>query len=237
LPEQAETWGFPDIEFEEFYPQQSPTQTYLPLLKDILKDKKTGYYEQTYTSKFYDRVNFVPEHVLPYLATLLSPLHRKLRCGYCGIDPAMFSLFAQMWKRFGFTGEVMLFKVTEDIKPLESMVQSILGYTASVCDLADIDEKAELLIFDVGNLGTWEYQKRVRAESWEKEVMIYLNTLARKERKEMQYGKTRMRKYVIINSVCTEIEHYAQKYLAAVRTPFGSHVRHGYVVLPEKQAG
>jgi len=236
IPEQAENWGHPNVDFEEFRPHESPTEMYASVLKGILKHSEPVVFEQGYTNKTWDKVYRKATHVLPYLATLIAPLHKKLVCGYCGNDPEMFALFAELWKRFGFTGKIVLFKPEQSMQSLLEVGRKTLGYTPALLDWHEIDTQSELLIFDVGNMGLLEdYKSVMQAKIWKNVVATQIASLAQKEIRDIRQGNHRMRKYVIINGVGTEPERLADKYLAATKTPFGTHIRHGYVVPPLTQ--
>ena len=225
IPEQRDTWGCPDEEIEEIRLGRDNSTTYVSALRAAIGEPLTEPYQALYTGAEYGKSKYDPRHVLPFLADLFVCSPRNTNIGWIGRPNEMLRMFAEVWHRLGFTGRVLV----DDSLAQETTLNSII----EPADTAAILARADAFVFD---FPTPDSRDEVADGDGDDRQTIrllrgFLPKIVRAEHKRLR-GGVPLRQVIAINAINNDQESFVIGFVAAGLTPFGTRMRHGYVLPP-----
>ena len=228
LPKQACTWGCPNDEIEEVTLRGSTSSVYITALEDsigapMLEPAVVGYQSETYNKTDYD-----PRHVMPFLADLFAASPRDSSVGWYGGRVDTLGIFAKVWTKLGLKGAIYCDeKLKNDLTFPDIEVKFV---SAGV-----ILDRANAFIFDFGParnhggvLRDSETDERIK-----KTLTRSLKNVAIEERIRLKEKKPG-RRVIGLNVVHNSFETLFRGHVGVSLTPFSTRLRHGYV-LPDPE--
>ena len=236
VPEQMETWGFPDISFEEVRIAPDLSSHFVKAMQGIIPPFKDR--EYTIAAVSDDSGNdfrHATYHVVPYLANYIDTMPRDSAIAYVGTRRQSYEAFRKMWSALGCTGTIYIV----------DLFAERLGLTGGTDPQVEIlsDEafvsKADLFVFDYAppsltdELGpptdhyvnTWVSTEDDNLALYEI-GRIFARVTAREP---WTRSKGSPRKFLVVHVQNTYYEAFVGGRVMAMYTPFSSRVRHGYV--------
>ena len=150
LPEQAKSWGCPNDEIEEIRLTGESASAYVRALKGQVGEGQSTSPVVAYVGENYNKADYDPRHVLPYLADMFVCCERKTNLAWFGARTDMLARFAGFWKALGFTGDILVdgglvreAGLATTHQAVETSVDVLLG-------------KADAFVFDFGPVSEGE---------------------------------------------------------------------------------
>lgn len=109
LPEQRGEWGCAGDDIEEVSLLRPASRAYVGAIEAAIPEPLKAPLEAGYEfTQYWDRIDYDPRHVLPFLLDLLICAPRDLRIAYFGAHKAMFDLLRGALRRTGFEQELLV---------------------------------------------------------------------------------------------------------------------------------
>src|SRR5262249_45357071 len=108
IPEQAQNWGCALDEIEEIRLTHQRSRAYVSALKKQIGNGLAAPPVVSYTSQSYNKTDYDPRHLLPFLADLFICLEKDTNVAWFGARPQTLNLFSGFWRRLRFTGRIMV---------------------------------------------------------------------------------------------------------------------------------
>lgn len=236
LPGQEGRWGLAEERVEEFrLGEGGHTPAYRRVLDTLVPPLTTAYAEWQYGEGGFNNLDYVPEHVLVYLADLLACFDPDADLLYAGCRPRLWTLVKAAWTAMGRRGRLRLLDGFGWLDPTVPTIpwDEVRDDTAPVLiefGLASADDPALAGDEAPSHGSTWNTADADRLTA----VRMTLETLIASEsrRPADQTGR-----YVIaVNAIHNTFEGLINGRLTITFTPFTSRVRHGWVVRPQPPA-
>lgn len=220
IPSQAGSWGCIGDEIEEIRLSQTPARTYVRALRKAIGHPLDSPKIVEYAAETYNRVDYDPPHLLPFLADMFVPMPRHMNVAWYGARPQMLTLFAKVWKRLDFAGKILLDQPALAPDTASTAISSVAEQTA----LAD----ADAFVFDFGGLPS----SAERPSAMEQAVSSLHRSFRRAVRaeRERQSSGAVPRRMIALNAINNQYESWFCGSVAAAATPFSTHMRHGFVL-------
>ena len=106
IPAQAATWGCADDDIEEVRLEGNFSQFYVKALQTAIGRSLDRPMIANYRGDSYNKVDYDPRHILPFLADMFLASPRTINVGWYGARAETLSLFARVWRDCGFTGRI-----------------------------------------------------------------------------------------------------------------------------------
>lgn len=210
IPEQRATFGLPDIAFEEIDLRNPTGRRYVAALDSMGLVPAKAPYSASYVTDSYNRHDYEPAHIVPYVLDLLSSLRPDARIAYAGAKSQTRQLLDQGIA--GLLPEAERFAVSHG---------DVLGLSGSrempVTDWLQAD--ADIYVFEIASLTTSVDEERARSV----EVMSLFQQLT-------HTSKPKPVRIVAINAIHNVFEQLVTSAVNCTPTPFSTRVRHGYLV-------
>ena len=223
LPEQQDTWGCANDEIEEIRISTDTISTYVASLRSVIGNPLEVAPVVAYTSESYDKVDYDPRHILPYLVDLFAAAPKNVVVAWYGLRRPALEMFATVWRSLGFTQPILINAAFP--------VGAIVPGTMPVDTLA-MHERAGAFIFDCGS--TSHSPSAVNGADEQKSIRGAFLATIRAERSRLVEG-AEPRRIVCLNAIHTAFEELVRDYLGAGVTPFSTRMRHGFVLPPLKE--
>lgn len=238
LPEQAESWGAPDVEIEELRFPPGRQVGFATALEPILGPMPKPVYEALYTEATFNQLTYPARHVLPYLADQLSTYPRDITLAYAGLNDTLRDLLVKLWRAMGFTGEILVLDDTAGVKPGCTSIAATAEPGYLVADVARLASQADLFIFDYGveDGADWPvkvFHPKANPKSqallpWIKALQATSLEVAAAERVRATQGLP-PRRMILVNTINTEFAGMFGHVVAQTVTPYCTRVRHGFI--------
>ena len=108
VPQQAASWGCAGDAIEEVRIDADPASVYVQALREVIGEPLAAPKIVTYAGETYNKVDYDPPHLMPFLADMFVSMPRSMNVGWYGARDETLRLFAAIWARLGFTGKVLL---------------------------------------------------------------------------------------------------------------------------------
>ena len=108
IPEQAQSWGCANDEIEEIRLTGQSASTYVTALRRQIGERQSLPPVVAYIGENYDKTDYDPRHVLPYLADMFVCCEKQTNLGWFGTRREMLARFSGFWKELGFTGDILV---------------------------------------------------------------------------------------------------------------------------------
>lgn len=224
LPEQRESWGCAADAIEEISLIKPVTRVYLGALEAAIPEPLRSPLEASFEyTQHWDRIDYDPRHVLPFLIDMLVCAPRDLRVSYFGGHQAMFKLLRIALQQIGFEKGVTVSRENAER----------LGLSPEDPSVAAVDEvfEADIFIFDCVTMEGKAVSDQMSASNaaMVDSLVRSFERLVDAERKRIDDRSGAPRQVVMINAIENRFETLVRKYLDYARTPFSSRLRHGFV--------
>jgi hypothetical protein len=219
VPRQAAYWGCADDAIEEVHLAANPASVYVQALRNVIGDPLTVPPVVKYSGETYNKVDYDPRHLMPFLADMFVSIPRNSNLAWYGARAETLRLFARMWEKLGFTGRILM---EQALIPQDDTTSAIRRVST-----AEILTEADVLLFDFGGLprsGPTAAIDPVRETLRES-----FRRLIRDERRRLSAGM-KARRVIALNAINNEYEGFVCGAVAAAATPFATHMRHGFVL-------
>lgn len=209
LPMQRDSWGLPQEQLEDFKlaPVESPALA--EALARFMPQGGAAPYEAPYIAA--ECVPCPKEHMQVYLADILCSFPRNLVAGYIGEDDALYAGFAQVWRGLGFKGDVRRFAHGQELE------KTALPCGLFVAGYPPVDEAHV-----------------AEGRAVHDRVLAILEQLFLIEQEKMKDIHHTPRKFIVLNGGQRAVANLMARYTNAQENPFGTRIRHGYVVAARK---
>lgn len=210
IPEQRATFGLPDIAFEEIDLRNPTGRRYVAALDSLGLEPATAPYGASYVTDSYNRHDYEPAHIVPYVLDLLSSLRPDARIAYAGAKSQTRQLLDQ--------GISSLLPEAERLAVSHSGVLGLSG--SREMPVAEwLKAEADIYVFEIGSPTAPVDEERARSV----EVMSLFQQLT-------HTSKSRPVRIVAINAIHNVFEQLVTSAVNCTPTPFSTRVRHGYLV-------
>ena len=85
-----------------------PASVYVQALREVIGEPLAAPKIVTYTGETYNKVDYDPPHLMPFLADMFVSMPRTMNVGWYGARDETLRSFAAIWQRLGFTGKILL---------------------------------------------------------------------------------------------------------------------------------
>lgn len=227
IPEQAAIWGCPDDTIEEVRLRRAPSFDYVRGLRTAIEAPMERPTLVAYNASTYDKTDFDPRHVLPFLADSFVPAPRQWSVAWEGAGQDMLALFHALWTEMAFTGSILVEPWSAHLLRLDELKK------VEVVERSALEARANVFVFDFGKPSAEPRSSGfVRPGLLDERVLgevrgAFLD-LAHGELKRILRGEAH-RRFIAIGALHNEYEQLFHRHVGAASTPFGTRVRHGFV--------
>jgi hypothetical protein len=228
LPDQRHCWGCADDIIEEIRLGNPRTTGYRRALQSLVAPLDRDFTETYYTTATYDRCDYDPQHVLPFLADLLNHLPRDVRLAWCGLRGDMFELVRELWGALGFCRPIAVHhSVAEYLLPTSRAQAESRAHH-------DWLTEADLFGFEFGRRGPRNMDEGMVIGAGEAPprgiVEAVFAAAVEHERLRRVANPTALpRRFIGVDCIHNHMEEVFGAHIGATLTPFGSRLRHGFV--------
>ncbi len=221
VPEQAETWGCPDAYIED-YRFDGTNEKYLTALGSAIGAPLEKPYQARYASEAYDKVEYDPRHVLPFLIDIFSAAPRSMKVAWLGRRTQTLEMFAKLWTSLGFTSPVMIQPDTKNTPaPVGTRIEPD----------AQLFEEAESFIFEFDGRAN-PAERKTEIDARRIALSPFLKAVT-SEHERMRADQPPTRRFIGLNAIHNSFEGIFKAYVGASATPFSSRIRHGFALPPQ----
>ncbi len=227
IPEQAKTWGCADDEIEEIRLTGQSASAYVRALKGQIGERQSTPPVIAYVGENYNKTDYDPRHVLPYLADMFVSCERRTNLAWFGTRPDMLARFSGFWRDAGFTGDIL---VDGSLVSKHGLANSP---RALPVDFDTIISNADVFVFEFGPIAN----KGDAIAGLPREMAQLMNRAllqtVRAEHRRSHHGKS-SRQVIAINAINNIFESTITTHMSIALTPFSTRMRHGFVLPPMK---
>ncbi|MEZ6139791.1 MAG: hypothetical protein R3B84_04390 [Zavarzinella sp.] len=236
LPDQRDTWGLPNEQFEEIILTPGYETRFHRMLGAIQTKNDAEYYEFTFRKETYNNMSYVPDHILPYVAEQLTTVDTRQDVVYVGNNKLMAQKLELAYPMLNPGRQCRSYR-TSDLKLSECQPEKLLEKTPGI------------LIIDFGFEKSRQdpdlYPNQLSQAQFQQldELKEFFESFVAAERKLATKISQPRTKVIVINAIHCFIEHFVSEHLSFTHTPLSSRTRHGYVLpsplsdfLPARQA-
>lgn len=243
LQEQADHWGCIDQAIEEIrLDEKRSHHVFMNLFNALAGSEVKNQIESTYLPITYDRGDYDSSKVILFLSDLFTNLPKDWSVGWFGFRDDTLQLFHRSWMLFEFSGKILVDQETK--KSLNSETASL--EKVSFRSRNELLSSADIFVFDFGIYrinGIHEFSDNdsCSQHSSSFEQMAYtlkdsfLNAVS-EEWIRIKKSSLPLRRIIGVNPMHNQFDRLFHSFIASAGTPFGTHLRHGYVdFLPENE--
>jgi len=236
LPGQRDHWGCRDTAVEEIRLAPDGAHPYRDLLRSVVAPLEREYTESSFTPRSFDSYDYEPGHVLPFIADLLKSHDRDASLAWCGARADMFDLVCQAWRLLGFRNPILVDEANSAV---------VGGRPPGAWQIASRGEwlrRADLLVFEFGRAGTTapgaggSELTATGLNALQSVRAGFLDAVAA-ERSRLSDAAAAPRRFIGINCIHNSMEGLFSAHIGITRTPFSSHLRHGFLLRPSAISG
>ena len=221
---QRENWGCAKDNVEEISLITHVTRAYLGALETAIVEPLQSPLETGFTyPELWDKIDYDPRHILPFLLDIFVCAPRDQRIGYFGGYKAMFDLLRDALRRIGFERPVLVTQgnasrlgLSEE-DPSAGTLEQVFEANIFVFDCVTMEGKAVSAQMNAANAAMID------------DLVESFYRLVDAERETARSRSGPPRRVVMINAIENRFEALVRKYLDYARTPFSSRLRHGFV--------
>jgi len=227
LPEQANTWGWPELDIEEIrLDRDTSYERFVAGLSSALEPSTVPYSSTSLEWQLYSDLTYDLPHTLPFVCDQVLTYPRDTAIMLVAARAEFVSLFTKAWRSMGFTGPILL--------PSECDGMAIDPTGVRRGKFSDLILLADLFIFEFG-LATQRPDEAVRAGRLEgpsdKRALRVVSKLfglaAATEEETRPAGRKLPRRFIGINVIYNKYWPLFTDHIAANINPFCSQVLAG----------
>jgi hypothetical protein len=222
IPEQADSWGCPGDHIEEIRLASSSSRLYMRVVRHVVGAPLAEPTEAHYRPESYDKVDYDPQHLLPFLIDIFINAPRDWNIAWFGRSRDTLNRFTRAWQELGFTGHLL---IDQEIAPflMERAFDPVVTR-----DRAGILAEADAFIFDFGLADIAATDNEMSAHRIEIKLVQSFAALMKAEEERTQSGNA-PRRIVTLNTIHNRFERMVVSCIAAAATPFSTRIRQGYI--------
>src|SRR5579863_8834600 len=221
IPEQADIWGCAGDSVEELRLTNRSASFYVQGLRSAIGAPLTAPKIVQYSQQTFDKVDYAPQHILPFLADMFASMPRDINVAWHGLRQDALILFARIWETLDFSGKILV----DRAQPLAHTRAPAISERCSEEVLTD----AGAFIFDFGGVPSLT---NAAGQPITDLRSTFLQVI-RAERNRLLHSDV-LRRIIALNAINNEHEWFVCGLVAAAATPFATHMRHGFVLPPKK---
>jgi hypothetical protein len=223
IPYQANTWGCADDEIEEINLKTNPAQVYVKALRETIGDPLTKPRFAHYVGSTYDKVDYDPPHIMPFLADLFFSAARNFNLTWYAEQTETLYLFASIWQKLGFTGKIMV----DDSVVEKDLRDANVHFVPKATALAE----ADVFVFDFRSAvrGSLSCEGLNRGPDPSKDLRVMFTHVVKYERERNIAGK-RPRRIISLNAIHNRFENFVRHRVAIAYSPFSGRMRNGFIM-------
>lgn len=226
LPHQKDNWGLIGEKLEEIRLDKAREENLRAALDRVSPTRATAPLVSPYISN--DLLACPPEHLKPYIADIMYSFPRDSVIGYCGTDKVLFTAFHEVVRALQFTGPIYLIGRAQDRD-----FRKIGGETFDCLTLEEADAQCSMFVGDYRPLNVDDL---IEDTFQNQRMLAVLQQLMILERKRAEKKEHTPRKFIVLNGVQHPVALLLQRYTNMQENPFGTRIRHGFVVPPKQSA-
>ncbi len=143
IPNQAETWGWPDVEIEEVrLDRETSYERFTAGLGLAIKPATVPFTHTSCEWHLFDDLTYDLPHTLPFVCDQVLTYPRTTAVMLAATRPAFVESFATAWRGMGFTGPILV------PQECEGLPAGLPGVTSG--PFADLVKKTDLFVFEFG---------------------------------------------------------------------------------------
>ena len=167
----------------------------------------------------YNRLDYRPEHVVSFVADLLTTLPKDAELGMFSATEGLLRLLAEAWPLLGFVHPILV--------PDDRLASSQLPI--AVAPEAEIVERATTLLFEFGaGPGEDPFASEHSLVRLDEVAESFRHAVARETERAL-HGRARHQRFLVVNAINTVFERLVADNLAFTYTPFTGRIRYGVV--------
>jgi hypothetical protein len=223
IPDQAHTWGCADDEIEEIHLKTNPAQVYVKALRETIGNPLTKPRFAHYVGSTYDKTDYDPPHIMPFLADIFFSAARNLNVTWYAEQTETLCLFASIWQNLGFTGKLMV----DDSVFKKGLRRANVHFVPKATALAE----ADVFVFDFRSAvrGSLPSKGLNRGPDPSKDLWAMFAHVVKYERERSIAGK-RSRRIISLNAINNRFENFVRQRVAIAYSPFSGRMRHGFAL-------
>ena len=227
VPEQAENWGWPDVEIEEVrLDRETSYQRFTAGLDAALKPATVPYTSTSLEWFLYDDLTYDIDHTLPFVADQMLTYPRSTSVMIVGTRGEFVERFLTTWRAMGFTGPILV------PNECEGLPSDLEGLERGAFE--DLLPRTEMFIFEFG-LATQHADEPIRIGRQAgpldvKRLRVVKNLFrqaASTEAETRPPGRRTPRRFVGVNVIYNKFWPLFTDYVGANINPFCSQVLAG----------
>ena len=225
IPEQAKSWGCAGDAIEEIRLTGQSASAYVKALKRQIGERQSTPPVVAYVGENYDKTDYDPRHVLPYLADMFVCSERRTNVAWFGARADMLARFAGFWKDLGFTGEVLVDVGLVREHGLASCPDAHgTGFEALI-------DAADAFVLDFGPVSEKGDAIAGIPSGTARGINRALLQIVAAEHQRWREGRA-LRQIIAINAINNVFESGIMSHVSVALTPFSTRMRHGFVMPP-----
>ena len=218
LPEQADSWGLADETVEEIALAPPGKSSLAEALTGAIPKPAHEHWTVHNPADRFNSLDYRPEHVLPFLADLISNLPRSAEIGFFATTTALLRGIVETCHALGFSQPIL---VTDPELPALS--------GAKQEPEAAILDRAATLIFEFGSEEPGTSPADLNLSLRLGEVAAAFHRAVARERERASQGQAPRQHFIVVNAINTVFERLVSNHLVFNYTPFTLRLRHGVV--------
>jgi hypothetical protein len=227
LPHQKDSWGLASEKLEEIRLDAAREKNLFKALDRVSPPPAKAPLVSPFISN--DLLPCPPEHLKPYVADILYSFPRDIIFGYLGSDRAIFHAFYEVWQALGFKEPIYL------VGRESERGHSLFGENEKFPCLT-IEEADEVCGLFVSDYRPINIEEVIEDTFQNQRALAVLHQLMILERKRAEDPIHTPRKFIVLNGVQYPVCQLLQRYTNMQENPFGTRIRHGFVVPPKPAA-
>jgi hypothetical protein len=217
---QAQTWGCAGDMVEEVRLSSNSAGGYVQALRAAIGEPLAAPKIVYCTATAYNKGDYDPRHLMPFLADMFVSMPRCSNVAWYGARSETLRLFAIVWERLSFTGNIFVDQSVDDARGLTSTVRCVPTLTASA--------QADAFVFDFGGLPVEPHDMGTHKDPGGKLPSSFFRVV-REEQARLASGLP-LRRIIALNAINNVYEPLLQSFVAAALSPYATHMRHGLVL-------
>jgi len=222
---QAESWGMPEEPIEEIRLKDFGS-LYTFALASAIGESMREPSALRFTPDAYDRIDYDPKHVLPFLTDIFVNYPRNTKLGWFGARRELLDLFCITWQTLGYSEPILLDEKADLGKKLPTIVKR--------ANRRHISEAVDVFVFDFGSPEETAPKPQVSADLAPGLAVVVsgFRAMIRAERRRLASGSPLPRRFITINAIHNRFEQLVREAIAAAQAPIATRMRQGYLLPP-----
>jgi hypothetical protein len=227
LPEQADNWGWPDVEIEEVrLDRDTPFERFTAGLDKAIEPAKTPFTSTSVEWHLFDDLTYDLPHTLPFICDQFLTYPKTTSVMIVGTRPDFVTLFAKAWQGMGFTGSILV------PRECDGLPTDLPGVRTG--SFAELQRAADMFVFEfgvssqkiddpvrTGRVSTPTDKKRLKV------VEKLLRQAAATEAETRPAGRRVARRFIGVNVIFNKYWPVFTDYVGANINPFCSQILAG----------